>query len=173
LDLHRIGWDFADDLAADIASIVNVGWNGGRLGTAEGRREGSVFGGMIANARDLATCGLLLLREGELDGQRLISPLAVRMMTSCQMPLPARPRYPHRGLFWWIKAEPDTPELGHVVPYGTYCHGGAGHSVLIVMPDLQIVAVMLRNRLGNPPGFIYDRDYPVFMDLVAAAVDEL
>jgi hypothetical protein len=42
-----------------------------------------------------------------------------------------------------------------------------------VMPTLDIVAVMLRNRLGNPPGFIYDRDYPVFMDLVAAAVDEL
>jgi CubicO group peptidase (beta-lactamase class C family) len=115
----------------------------------------------------------MLLHEGELDGVRIIAPLAVRMMTTCQMPLPARPLYPHRGLFWWIKVAPDSPELGHIVPYGTYCHGGAGHSVLVVMPELDIVAVMLRHRLGNPPGFLYDRDYPVFMDLVAAAVDEL
>jgi CubicO group peptidase (beta-lactamase class C family) len=56
------------------------------------------------------------------------------------------------------------------VPYGTYAHGGAGHSVLVVMPALDVVAVMIRNRAGNPPGFFYDRDYPIFMDLVAAAV---
>jgi CubicO group peptidase (beta-lactamase class C family) len=73
---------------------------------------------------------------------------------------------------WWIKATPETPELGHIVPVGTYCHGGAAHSVLVVMPALDIVAVMLRNVGGNPSGFIYDRDYPVFMDLVAAAVDD-
>ncbi len=41
------------------------------------------------------------------------------------------------------------------------------------MPALDMVAVMIRNRLGDPEGFIYNRDYPVFMDLVAAAVDEL
>jgi hypothetical protein len=59
---------------------------------------------------------------------------------------------------------------------GVSCRGdndAAAHSVLVVMPELEIVAVMLRNRLGNPPGFIYDRDYPVFMDLVAAAVDDI
>jgi hypothetical protein len=39
------------------------------------------------------------------------------------------------------------------------------------MPGLDMVAVMLRNRIGNPPGFHYDRDYPVFMDLVAASVE--
>jgi hypothetical protein len=39
------------------------------------------------------------------------------------------------------------------------------------MPALDITAMMIRNHLGNPPGFIYNRDYPVFMGLVAAAVD--
>jgi hypothetical protein len=29
------------------------------------------------------------------------------------------------------------------------------------------------NIYGDPEGFIYSRDYPVFMDLVAAAVDEI
>jgi hypothetical protein len=33
------------------------------------------------------------------------------------------------------------------------------------------VAVMIRNRVGDPPGFVYNRDYPIFMDLVAAAVN--
>jgi CubicO group peptidase (beta-lactamase class C family) len=170
LALKRIGWKFDDELSKDIATIINDTWMGAKPG--KDRLVGSVSGGLITNARDLATFGLLLLREGELDGKRLIAPLTVRMMTTCQYPLPGRPNYPHRGLFWWIKAAPDTPELGHIVPTGTYCHGGAGHSVLVIMPALDIVAVMIRNRVGDPPGFMYNRDYPVFMDLVAAAVDE-
>ena len=170
LGLERIGWDFDDVLAKDIASIINDSWMGGRQGK-EQRKAGSVSGGLITNARDLAAFGQLLLREGELDGKRLIAPLTVRMMPSCQYPLPGRANYPHRGLYWWIKAAPDSPELGHIVPPGTYCHGGAGHSVLVIMPALDMVAVMIRNRVGDPPGFVYNRDYPVFMDLVAAAVD--
>jgi CubicO group peptidase (beta-lactamase class C family) len=173
LKLRRIGWDFDDELAKDIASIVNDEWMGGRHGTKEARQAGSVAGGLISNARDLAAFGCMLLNEGTLDGVRILAPLTVRMMTTCQYPSPGRPNYPHRGLLWWIKAAPDTPELGHIVPYGTYCHGGAAHSVLVIMPALDIVAVMIRNRLGDPPGFIYNRDYPVFMDLVAAAVDDL
>lgn len=172
LGLQRIGWDFNDSLATDIASIINNTWMGGRQGK-ENRQAGSVSGGLISNARDLATFGQLLVREGELDGKRLIAPLIVRMMSTCQYPLPGRANYPHRGLYWWIKSTPDTPELGNVVPVGTYCHGGAGHSVLVIMPALDTVAVMIRNRVGDPQGFIYNRDYPVFMDLVAAAVDEL
>jgi CubicO group peptidase (beta-lactamase class C family) len=170
LNLQRIGWDFDDELAKDIAEIIDGSWLGGRQGK-ENRLAGSVSGGLICNAHDLALFGLLLLREGELNGKRLIAPLTVRMMTTCQYPLPGRPNYPHRGLLWWIKAVPDTPELGSIVPNGTYCHGGAGHSVLVIMPALDTVAVMIRNRYGDPPGFIYNRDYPVFMDLVAAAVD--
>jgi CubicO group peptidase (beta-lactamase class C family) len=172
LDLERIGWDFDDDLAQDIASIVDDTWMGGRQGK-ENRQAFSVAGGLISSARDLAAFGQLLLQEGELDGKRLIAPLTVRMMTTCQYPLPGREKFPHRGLYWWIKATPDTPELGSIVPNGTYCHGGAGHSLLVVMPALEMVAVMIRNRAGDPPGFIYNRDYPVFMDLVAAAVDEV
>ncbi len=173
LKLQRIGWDFDDELAKDIASIVNDSWMGGRHGTKEARQAGSVAGGLISNSRDLAAIGCLLLHEGELEGVRVLAPLTVRMMTTCQYPLPGRANYPHRGLLWWIKAAPDSPEMGHVIPYGTYCHGGAAHSVLVVMPALDIVAVMIRNRVGDPPGFVYNRDYPIFMDLVAAAVDRL
>jgi CubicO group peptidase (beta-lactamase class C family) len=173
LGLKRIGWDFDDKLAEDISSSVAPSWRRVPPNAKEGRRVGSPWGGLIGCAHDLATFGLMLLHEGELGGVRIMSPLAVRMMSSCQFPLPARPQFPHRALLWWIKAAPDSPELGHIVPYGTYCHGGATHCVLVIMPDLDIVAVMLRNRWGNSPGFIYDRDYPMYMDTVAAAVDEV
>ena len=173
LHLQRIGWDFEDEIAQDIASIIHDDWMGGRHGTKESRQAGSVAGGLISNARDLAAIGCMLLNEGQLEGVRVLAPLTVRMMTTCQYPLPGRANYPHRGLLWWIKAAPDSPEMGHIVPYGTYCHGGAAHSVLVVMPALEIVAVMIRNRVGDPPGFVYNRDYPIFMDLVAAAVDRL
>jgi len=170
LGLHCIGWDFPEELVRDIADIVNVDWMNHIPDARQARQVGSVAGGLISNARDLAVCGAMLLHEGELDGVRVVAPLTVRMMTTCQFPLPGRPNYPHRGLFWWIKAAPDTPELGTIVPNGTYCHGGAGHSVLVIMPALDLVAVMLRNRAGDPPGFLYNRDYPMFMDLVAASV---
>ena len=173
LGLARIGWDFEESFMKDIAEIINADWMGGVHGSNEVLRAGSVAGGLISSARDLVAFGNLLLNEGELGGVRVLSPLTVRMMTTCQYPKPGRADYPHRGLLWWIKAEPDTPELGTVVPYGTYCHGGAGHSVLVVMPSLGVVAVMIRNRLGDPPGFIYNRDYPVFMDIVAGAVEEV
>ena len=173
MGLSHIGWDFDDELAKDIAECVADGPKRSRAGTKDARLEASVAGGMISTAHDLAYFGQLLLDEGRFEDRHLIAPLTVRMMTSTQIPLPARLKYPHRGLFWWIKTEPETPELGHIVPAGTYCHGGAGHSVLVIMPSLGIVAVMLRNREGNPPGFIYNRDYPVFMDLVAAAVEEI
>lgn len=172
LGLKRVGWDFDDELAKDVATIVNDMWMSEIEGPVD-RYTGSVFGGLITNARDLAAFGLLLVREGELDGKRLIAPLTVRMMSTCQYPLPGRPDYPHRGLGWWIKASPDSPEMGHIVPYGTYAHGGAGHSLLVIMPTLDTVAVMIRNRFGDPPSFIYNRDYPVFMDLVAASIDHI
>lgn len=173
LRLRRLDWDFDDELARDIALCVEDGWELTRTGTKEARIDGSVWAGAIGNARDLTAFGVMLAQEGELDGIRVMAPLTVRMMTTCQSPWPARARHTHRGLLWWIKVGPDSPELGHIVPRGTYCHGGAAHSVLVVMPDLDIVAVMLRNRLGDPPGFIYERDYPVFMDLVAASVEVL
>lgn len=173
LGLHRIGWDFDDELARDIALCVEDGWDRSRTGTKEARQDGAVWGGLIGNAQDLASFGLMLLREGELGGVRVMAPLTVRMMTSCQIPMPARVRYPYRGLFWWIKTAPDTPELGSIVPNGTYCHGGSGHSLLVVMPALNIVAVMLRQSLINPSESLYYRDYPMFMDLVAASIDEL
>jgi len=174
LGLERVGWDFDDELAEDIALCVeDEGSKGGRTGTKEARQDGNLWGGLIGNARDLAAFGLMLLREGELGGVRVMAPLTVRMMTSCQIPMPARACYPHQGLYWWIKVAPDTPELGYIVPNGTYCHGGSGHSVLVVMPALGIVAVMLRHSVINWPGPLYYRDYPMFMDLVAASIDEL
>jgi len=173
LGLQRIGWDFDDERVNDIAEIVNRAWMSHVPDARLTRQTASATGGLISNARDLAACGIMLLHEGELDGVRVMAPLTVRMMTTCQYPLPGRPSYPHRGLFWWIKAAPDSPELGTIVPYGTYCHGGAAHSMLVIMPALDIVAIMIRNRAGDPPGFLYNRDYPTFMDLVAAAVDEV
>jgi CubicO group peptidase (beta-lactamase class C family) len=173
LGLERIGWDFNDELVNDIAGIVNMAWMSHLSDARIVRQSASAAGGLISNARDLASCGIMLLHEGRLEGVRVMAPLTVRMMTTCQFPLPGRPNFPHRGLFWWIKAAPDSPELGTIVPYGTYCHGGAAHSVLVIMPALDIVAIMIRNRAGDPPGFLHNRDYPTFMDLVAAAVDEV
>lgn len=173
LGLENIGWDFKDDRVYNISFSVADHWAGSYMGTKEARQYQAVGGGLIGNARDLATFGQMLLQEGEIDGERVVAPMTIRMMTSCQMPLPARSVYPNRGVLWFLKASPDSPEMGSIVPYGTYAHGGASHCLLVIMPALDIVAVMLRNRIGDPPGFNYVRDYPVFMDLVAASVDHV
>ena len=54
LALKRIGWDFDDELAKDIVSMINEDWMGERHGSKEARQEGSVAGGLISSARDLA-----------------------------------------------------------------------------------------------------------------------
>ena len=66
-------------------------------------------GGMLSTAGDYARFCQMMLNGGELDGLRILSPKAVALMTSVQLP-PATER--HTAVATLIDAFGPTPEMG-------------------------------------------------------------
>jgi CubicO group peptidase (beta-lactamase class C family) len=89
------------------------------------------WGGGSYTARALARIGRLLLREGNWDGQQLLSKEAVRQITG-DAGLPG-----HCGMGFWTNADGRYPKL----PRDTYYGAGAGDQLLIVIPSLHLIAV--------------------------------
>ncbi len=107
-------------------------------------RMGGVAGhaGLFTTAQDLARFSRMMLREGELDGTRLLQSNTVRLMTSVQSPSGVEDR---RGLGWDI----DTAycgQRGAVFPKGGYGHTGWTGGSLWIDPFSQSFVIFLSNR---------------------------
>ena len=113
------------------------------------RRMGGVAGhaGLFGTASDLARFAAMLLSEGSFDGVRLLSPLAVRRMTS-----PATPASMGdvRGLGWDIDSR-FSLNRGDLFGRGSYGHTGFTGTSLWVDPVSQTTVVFLSNRV-HPDG---------------------
>jgi CubicO group peptidase (beta-lactamase class C family) len=109
-------------------------------------------GGLISSARDYHRFTQMLLRGGELDGRRVLSPRTVRFMTRNHLPAGAdleqfgRPLYsevPMRGagfgLGFSVDLEP--PATGRPGSAGTYAWGGAASTLFWVDPVEQLTAM--------------------------------
>jgi CubicO group peptidase (beta-lactamase class C family) len=91
------------------------------------------WGGGNFTARAAASVGRLMLREGDWDGQRLISAEAVRQITR-DAGTPG-----DCGMGWWSNNDGRHPR----VPKDAFWAAGAGHQILLVVPSLKLI--MLRN----------------------------
>ena len=100
---------------------------------------------MWYSARDMARIGLLMLRQGEWAGKRLVSREWTRRISSLVTPLnemnPPRHRALGSGLrwgygyMWWVWDAPRSPG-----PYtGAYTGIGAGGQYITVLPELDMV----------------------------------
>jgi Beta-lactamase len=99
----------------------------------------AAWGGGSYTARAVARVGRLMLREGDWEGTRLLSPEAVRSITR-DAGTPG-----HGGIGWWSNNEGRYPKL----PKDAFWGSGAGHQVVLVIPSLQIVAVRNGGSLGE------------------------
>ncbi len=106
-------------------------------------------GGLWSTASDLISFGQAFLRGGELEGYRLLGPVAldtmVRLHTSGMWELRAGRRQPfHYGLGW---GKPGNVGglIGSTEAYG---HGGATGTYFWVDPEYDLVCVFLTNRWG-------------------------
>lgn len=110
-------------------------------------------GGLISSARDYHRFTQMLLRRGELDGQRLLGSRTVEFMTRNHLPRGAdleqfgRPLYsevPLRGagfgLGFSVDLEP--PAAGRPGSAGTYAWGGAASTMFWVDPREQLTAML-------------------------------
>ena len=98
---------------------------------SEGRHWGC--GGLELAARDLLNLGQLYLNGGLWNGDRVVDESYVRTATSPLMEggPPERCRY---GLLWWVADRASPPH---------YFAGGYGGQYIMVVPDLDLVAVTM------------------------------
>src|SRR5262249_43677291 len=99
------------------------------------------WGGGSYTARALARVGRLLLREGDWDGQQILSKEAVRQITG-DAGLPG-----HCGIGFWTNADGRYPRL----PRDTYYGAGAGDQLLIVVPSRNLIVVRNGETLAPEP----------------------
>ncbi len=100
-------------------------------------------GFLMASAQDMARFSIALMDNGMLDGQRVISSEAVRLMTtgSAAIPGDSVAKYGY-GL-----------TIGRIFGARAWQHGGAinGFDASVTMfPDKRVAIVLLDNRSGNP-----------------------
>ena len=130
---------------------------------AAGTFVGSSYG--WATARDWARFGLLYLRDGVWNGDRVLPP---GWVDYTRTPAPAAPRGEY-GAHFWLNAGSSVGSVSPPLPRAPrdlfYASGHDGQCVSIV-PSRDLVVV----RLGLTPGF-WSGPYEKFIADVVAAVD--
>ncbi len=95
-------------------------------------REPMPAGGLFSTAADVARFGQMLLRSGELDGKRVLSEAAVKMMSSRQTPAALKDSY----------------GFGLAVNGPTFGHGGAYSTNVSVDSQFGLVLVFMVQNAG-------------------------
>lgn len=113
------------------------------------RRMGGVAGhaGLFSTADDMVRFARMLLRGGELDGVRVLSPLTVARMTSPSTP---EGEAAVRGLGWDMDSS-YSANRGELLPLGSFGHTGFTGTSLWVDPATKAFVIFLSNRL-HPDG---------------------
>jgi hypothetical protein len=100
------------------------------------------WGGGSYTPRAAARIGRLVLREGDWDGQRVLSPEAVRLVTrSAGLPGDC-------GMGWWTNAAGRYTQ----VPKDAYWGAGAGDQLLFIVPSLNLIMVRNGQTIAPLPG---------------------
>jgi CubicO group peptidase (beta-lactamase class C family) len=126
-------------------------------------------GGLLSTAGDLARFHQMMLNKGTLDGQRVLSPFAVELMTTSQTgPIKAgfAPGVGHGFGFEVVRETLGTFRYNSI---GTFVKGGAYRTYGWVDPAKDLVGVILMQRT-NGGGDVAD-EINSFMTMSAAAIE--
>lgn len=111
------------------------------------RKNFSGGAGLVSTAHDYARFLRMLVNGGQLNGRRILSPAAVRMMTTDQIDtLYTRGRGRGFGLGFEVF---ELPGAHGLAPVGSYGWAGAYASSYLVDPTNRIVLVFMFNQLPN------------------------
>jgi CubicO group peptidase (beta-lactamase class C family) len=98
--------------------------------------------GLFGTATDLLTYATMLLGGGELNGVRVLCPLAVRQMATNQNPAGLN----GHTLGWFTRPNGYLP-AGDFLPADTFGHTGFTGTSLVIAPSLGLAVVLLTNRV--------------------------
>jgi CubicO group peptidase (beta-lactamase class C family) len=155
----------------------DLGWRGNayRPDLIEGIKRREFGSGISANVDAMARFGLLWLRGGEWNGQRILAREFVDQVRTTPTELRGLPvRKPdeygrasnHYGLLWWNNADGTLPG----VPRDTYWTWGLYDSLIVVMPALDIAVARAGQGWKRTPGADhYEVLKPFLRPIVAAA----
>ncbi|HEX7114958.1 MAG TPA: serine hydrolase [Steroidobacter sp.] len=114
--------------------------------------------GIIANVNAMARVGLLFLRRGVWDGQRVLSEEFIDMVRTPRPEIanaanPNEVDFPGAtsdyGVLWWTNASGQMP----AVPRDTFWAWGLGESLIVVIPSLDLVIARAGPQVTTPsPG---------------------
>jgi CubicO group peptidase (beta-lactamase class C family) len=111
-------------------------------------------GGLVSTATDYMRFCQMLLNEGELDGQRILSPLSVQLMRSNMLPAAARTMSPGTGFGLDFAVVEDPVAAGGFGGAGAYYWGGYAGTWFWIDPVYQLVVVgMIQHRSDGMPDF--------------------
>jgi CubicO group peptidase (beta-lactamase class C family) len=111
-------------------------------------------GGLVSTATDYMRFCQMLLNEGELDGQRILSPLSVQLMRSNMLPSSARTMSPGTGFGLDLAVVEDPVAAGGFGGAGTFYWGGYAGTWFWIDPVYKLVVVgMIQHRGEGMPDF--------------------
>jgi uncharacterized protein YbbC (DUF1343 family) len=140
--------NYLGDSSAD-AGVEAEQWLRGEVHDPTSFRMGGVAGhaGLFSTADDLATYCQMILSGGSYRGAKILSPLAVAMMTQ---PRAVSETGAARGLGWDI-ASSFSANKGDLFPLGSFGHTGFTGTSLWIDPASETFVVFLSNRV-HPDG---------------------
>jgi uncharacterized protein YbbC (DUF1343 family)/CubicO group peptidase (beta-lactamase class C family) len=124
--------------------------------------------GLFSSAEDLAVLCRMMLNQGMWDGQRVLSPSAIRRMSA-----PERlPKNQIRGL-GWDKLSAYSSNRGEYFSAEAFGHGGFTGTSLWVDPELDLFVIFLSNRLHPDGKGSVNRLAGAIGTIAAAALEEI
>ncbi|QDU26330.1 Esterase EstB [Anatilimnocola aggregata] len=118
------------------------------LGPTKNAKHPIPAGGLYSTAADLARLYQMMLHQGELDGQRVLSKAAVKQMTTVQTGEIKTGFTEGMGFgFGWAVVRQPTGVHAMMSP-GTYGHGGAFGTQGWIDPERKLFVILLIQRIG-------------------------
>lgn len=145
--------------------------------TIDGIRRCEFGSGVHANVDAMARIGLLYLRKGVWNGQRLLSEEFIATATRPDPDLDGLPEWgsghgdasQHYGLLWWNNADGTIDG----VPRDAYWSWGLYDSLIVVIPSLDIVVSRTGKSWTRTEGANHYDVLKPFLQPIAQAVDEV
>lgn len=124
--------------------------------------------GLFSTADDMSVYARMMLNMGEYNGVRILSPLAVRTMTT----VPEKVRFAGRALGWDVDS-PYSSSGGDLFPYGSYGHTGYTGTSMWIDPMTETVVILLTNRVHPDDSASVVRLRSLVANVVAASIIDL
>ena len=131
-------------------------------------------GGLVSTMADYLQFASMLLNGGELDGVRIIGPMAIKRMTTNALPqsmMPLRIGLERYGYGFGLGFRVIT-DLGHANGYsslGEYGWSGTANTHLVIDPQEELITLMMTQMWSLEP----HRPRSIFPNIVYQAIDEL